>query len=259
MLVAITRTVSPAMSHCELTHIAREVIDLERADQQHRQYEMQLVGAGCDIIRLPCEPALPDSVFVEDAAVILDEAAVMTRPGAESRRGEVRSVAGALGTHRPLLYIEAPGTLDGGDVVRAGRTLYVGAGYRSNAEGVAQLRRLLMPYDYRVIAVPFSGCLHLKSAVTWIAEQTLLINSQWVGQSHFEGYECIEVDPSEPAGANALAVNGELVYPRAFPETAQKLERRNFRLRLVDISEFAKAEGGVTCCSLIFGREKDSG
>lgn len=254
MLIAITRKVSPAIGSCELTHLAREAIDVERADRQHRQYEMRLVGAGCDIVRLSAEPLLPDSVFVEDTAVVLDEVAVMTRPGAESRRGEVNSVARVLEAYRPLSYIEAPGTIDGGDVLHVGRKIYVGEGYRSNAEGIAQLRGFLQPFSYEVKSVPFSGCLHLKSAVTRIAEDSLLINPDWADKGQFSAHECVDIHASEPAAANGLLVDDTLIYPLAYPKTAQILEDRNFNLHCVDVSEFSKAEGGVTCCSLVFHR-----
>ncbi len=254
MLIAITRKVSPAIGRCELTHLSREVIDPERADRQHRSYEMLLVEAGCDIVRLPAEPDLPDSVFVEDTAVVLDELAVITRPGAESRRGEISSVAGVLGAHRPLAYIEAPGTLDGGDVLQVNRQLFVGEGHRSNSEGVAQLRRLLREYDYEVTGVPFSGCLHLKSAVTRIADRTILVNPEWVDKARFSHLECVEVHPSEPAAGNGLEIGGRLIYPLAFARTARILRELNIEVCGVDMSEFAKAEGGVSCCSLILPR-----
>ncbi len=254
MLVAITRRLSPSIGQCELTHVSRQAIDVERADNQHRRYEMELVNAGCGIDRLPAEISLPDSVFVEDTAVVLDEIAVITRPGAESRRGEVKSVAAILGAYRSLVYIEAPGTLDGGDVLRVGRRLFVGSGHRSNEDGIAQLRRLLKPYDYQVVPVQAQDCLHLKSAVTCLGGQTLLINPDWTDPAQFAGCEFIEIDKSEPGAANALAVNNRLIYPTSYPHTRALLEKRDYSLRLVDMSELIKAEGAVTCCSLVFER-----
>lgn len=256
MLVAITRRVSPNIGQCEITHIPREPISFERASAQHSQFEMELVDLGCDIDRLPADEALPDSVFVEDTAVVLDEVAVMTRPGAESRRTEVKAVAAVLGTYRDLLYIEAPGTLDGGDVVKLGRRLFVGGGQRSNAEGIAQLRRLLRPFNYDVVAVQAHDCLHLKSAATSLDDETLLLNPAWTDPAQFRDCEIIEIDPGEPAAANALAVSGTLVYPRAFARTRALLEQRNFTVRAVDLSELSKAEGAVTCCSLLFERRR---
>src|SRR6185437_16402735 len=163
--IAITRAVSRALEHCELTHLQRCPIDLALARRLHAAYEQALREAGCEVRQLPEQTDHPDSVFVEDTAIALDEVAVITRPGAPSRRGEVESMAVALDGLREIVHIEPPGTLDGGDVLRLDRTLYVGASARSSAKGIAQLGRLLAPFDYRVIAVPLRGCLHLKSAV----------------------------------------------------------------------------------------------
>lgn len=252
MFIAITREVSPRIAECELTHLAREPINLERARAQHRQYEQLLVELGCKLIRLPAEPELPDSVFVEDTAIVLDELAVITRPGAESRRAETSSVADVLKRYRKLFYIESPGTLDGGDVLHVGKTLYVGQSKRSNREGIEQLRRILAPFGYSVTAVALHDCLHLKSAVTQVASNTLLINRAWADARAFDSYRLIEVDPSEPFAANSLLIGNTVIYPEAFLKTRKRLEAQDIKVRAVDASELAKAEGGVTCCSLIF-------
>lgn len=252
MWIAITREISPRIAECELTHLARAPIDLQRAQAQHRQYEQLLAELGCRLVRLPAKPDLPDSVFVEDAAVVLDELAVITRPGAASRRAETASVADALKPYRKLFHIEPPGTLDGGDVLRVGKTLYVGRSERSNREGIEQLRRVIARFGYAVIPVEIHGCLHLKSAVTRVAENTLLINRAWVDAAAFQHLRLIDVAPTEPFAANALLIGNTVVYPEAFPETRELLEKQGLRIRTVDASELAKAEGGVTCCSLIF-------
>jgi dimethylargininase len=249
--IAVTRQVSSAMGRCELTHLERTVIDVALARQQHDAYERLLRDLGCRIERLPEEPELADSVFVEDTAIVLEEAAVITRPGAPSRRPETSSIAAALGEYRQLLRIEPPGTLDGGDVLRIARTLYVGISSRSNASGIEQLGILLSPFGYRVLPVPLRGCLHLKSAVTQVSEDHLLINSRWVERSGFRGMDFIEADESEPAGANALCLGEDVLYSASHVRTAETLRRRGIRLRTVDMSETEKAEGGVTCCSLL--------
>ncbi|MGH8632448.1 MAG: dimethylarginine dimethylaminohydrolase family protein [Burkholderiales bacterium] len=256
MRIAITRKVSLAMAQCELTHLARFPIDVRRAAQQHQSYEECLRGLGCDVRSLPEEPELPDSVFVEDAAVVLDEVAVTTRPGAESRRAETDSIARALGPHRQLLRIETPGTLDGGDALLFGRTLYVGKTSRSNSEGIAQLAKLVGPHGYNVVAVEVKGCLHLKSAVTQVGENTLLINPQMVDRATFGAVEFVEVDPAEPHAGNALLLDEVVVYPAAHEKTRRRLQERGIRVAAVDVSEMLKAEGGVTCCSLVFNAEK---
>lgn len=153
MRIALTRDVSPAMPRCELSHLARTPIDLAQAAAQHVAYERCLMELGCRVLRLPADDSMPDAVFIEDTAVVVPELAVVTRPGAASRRGETVAVASALAAHRTLARIETPGTLDGGDVLQIGRTLYVGRAARSNADGIAQLARLLAPFDYRVIPV----------------------------------------------------------------------------------------------------------
>lgn len=249
--IAITRAVSRALEHCELTHLQRSPIDLALARRQHAAYEQALREAGCEVQQLPEQPDHPDSVFVEDTAIALDEVAVITRPGAPSRRGEVESMAVALDGLREIVRIEPPGTLDGGDVLRLDRTLYVGASARSSEAGIAQLGRLLAPFDYRVVAVPLRGCLHLKSAVTQVASGRVLLNPDWVDAHCFPGWEPVSVDPFEPHAANALRLGGALIYPASCPRTADALRKLGIDVRSVDMSETEKAEGGVTCCSVI--------
>ncbi len=252
MLIAITREVSPAITNCELTHLAREPINVERARAQHCQYEELLTELGCKLVRLPAEPALPDSVCVEDTAIVLDELAVITRPGAESRRAETGSVAEVLKPYRKLAHIEPPGTLDGGDVLQVGKTLYVGLSKRSNSQAIEQLHRIVAAFGYSVIAVELHDCLHLKSAVTQVGENTLLVNKAWVDAPVFHRFRLIDVALSEPFAANALLVGDTVIYPAAFPQTLERLEAQGIKVRTVDASELAKAEGGVTCCGLTF-------
>jgi dimethylargininase len=254
MLIAITRGVSPSIRRCELTHLRRVPIDWETACRQHARYEATLTSLGVVVQALPAEADLPDSVFVEDTAVLLDECAVVTRPGAASRRRETAAVTRALAPYRKLFHVRPPGTLDGGDVLRVGRRLYIGLSTRSNPAGVEQLRTFLAPYRYSVVAVEAAGCLHLKSAVTPVSPDTLLINPAWVDPAPFPGMHFIEVDPSEPHAANALLVGETVVYQPAFPATRKRLEQAGLRVALVDMSELGKAEGGLTCCSLIFNR-----
>lgn len=250
--IAITRAISSALARCELTHLERREIDISLARAQHAAYEQALRDAGCDVRQLQEQPELADSVFVEDTVILLDKVAVLTRPGAESRRGEIESMATALAPFRAVRRIEAPATLDGGDVLHLDRVLYVGASARSNAEGVEQLARLVAPFDYRVRAVPLHGCLHLKSAVTQVAPGLLLFNPAWVDAQHFPGYRMLVVDPTEPFAANSVRVGNRLLYSASFPRTADILRRAGIDVRPLDMSETEKAEGGVTCCSVIF-------
>lgn len=252
MLIAITRKISPSIARCELTHLERQPINLETAMEQHTQYERALRSLGVEIVSLPAEPELPDSVFVEDAALVLDEVAILTRPGAESRRPEVESISKALSPYRELETIQPPGCLDGGDILQAGKMIYVGMSTRSNISAIQQMQTYLKPFGYKVKGIKVTGCLHLKSAVTQVADDTLLINPAWVDKVEFAGNQMIEVHPSEMYGANALQIGETLLYQPNFPETSRRLEAAGLKIKLVDASELAKAEGALTCCSLIF-------
>jgi dimethylargininase len=252
MFIAITRRISPAINQCELTHIPREPIGYERACAQHRQYEDALRSLGMNIISLEAEPDLPDSVFVEDVALVLEECAIMLNPGAASRRPEVASVEKALAPYRDIFRVLPPATIDGGDILTVGRTIYVGMSSRSTDNAIDQIKVFLEPRNYRVRAVNVTGCLHLKSAVTQVSEDTLLVNPEWVSKDDFPGMHFIGVDPSEPYAANAVLVDRTIIYPSSFPKTRAKLEKAGINLLVVDADELAKAEGAVTCCSLIF-------
>lgn len=247
------------MTRCELTHLPRAAIDVALAVAQHRAYEQALAALGCEIVRLPADPDLPDSVFVEDVAVVLDEIAVVTRPGAASRRAEAAAVAEALVPFRRVTAIAAPGTLDGGDVLRIGRRIFVGQSARSNASGIEQLRAVVWPYGHSVTAVPVDGCLHLKSAITQVGPDTVLVNPAWVDGRLFGAARVIEVDPAEPYAANGLRVGESVIYPASFPATRARLEAAGIAVYAIDVSELQKAEGAVTCCSVIFAEGPDDG
>jgi dimethylargininase len=251
--VALTRAVSDAIVRCELTHRARAPIDVALARAQHAAYEDTLCAAGCEVRRVAPAPDLPDAVFVEDTAVVLPEVAVLTRPGAESRRAELSAVEAALAPHRALVRVEAPATLDGGDVLVVGRRVFVGRSSRTNDAGVDRLRALLCPLGYAVEPVAVHGCLHLKSAVTALSDTMLLINRAWTRADAFREFDLVDVHPFEPDAANVLRVGEALIYPAEFPRTLERLERRGLPPRTVPASELAKAEGAVTCCSLVVG------
>ena len=249
---AIVREISASIGNCEISFVSRDPIDIDLARQQHAAYQRLLAELGCQLTVLPAEDAMPDAVFVEDVALVLDELAVMTRPGAASRRSEGAAVAAALREYRPRLAIEAPGTLDGGDILRIGKSIFVGQSARSNAAAVGQLQSLLAAHGYRVESVPMRDCLHLKSAVTAVGDDALLINPQWVSPGAFAGFRMIDVDPTEPHAANALRIGDALIYPACFPRTQARLQAAGLNVRSVDVSELQKAEGAVTCCSLVF-------
>jgi dimethylargininase len=251
MPTALTRAVPPAIVRCELTHIERAPIDAARAAAQHADYERALEALGCRVERIADTPELPDALFVEDAALVLDEVAIITRPGAESRRAETASVSAALARYRTLHALTAPALMDGGDVLRLGRRLYVGISTRTNEEAARQLGLFVKPFGYTVRCIQVRGCLHLKSAVSALDEHRVLYNPAWVDAAVFDRAEAIAVDPGEPQAANVLSVGGTLIVPAAHVGTADLLARSGLGIRAVDVSELLKAEAGVTCCSLI--------
>lgn len=252
MLTAITRAVSSSLANCELSFIERKPIDLEKARAEHDAYDTLLQKLGAKVVPLPEEKDLPDSIFVEDPAVVLDEIAVICTLGSETRRKEAASIAAALERYRRLAYIKLPGTLEGGDLLRIGRRIFVGLTKRTNPEGIRQFAVIAGQYGYDVTAVPVTGCLHLKSAVTYLGKNVLLGNREWFQWKRLDGFEWADVDPAEPHAGNALAIGEVIVFPASFPKTRARIEAKGFRVESLDISELQKAESGLTCSSLLF-------
>ncbi|HWE51798.1 MAG TPA: arginine deiminase family protein [Bryobacteraceae bacterium] len=252
MLAALTRAVSPTLNACELTWHARQAIDIGLAQEQHRQYETALAELGLHLISLPAEPELPDAVFVEDPVLVLDELAILMRMGAASRRPETKSLAAAISPYRPLKELTDPATMEGGDIMRIGRDLFVGLSSRTNPAGIAQLQTFVDPLGYRVRPVEVRGCLHLKSACCSIGDGKILANSEWLDTAALHEFRIIEVDEAEPGAANVLRIGDTVLLPACFPRTADLLTREGLRIRTMDISELIKAEAAVTCSSVIF-------
>jgi len=255
MLTAITRAVSANINDCELSFHARQPIDVAKAVAQHKAYQDCLTELGVRIVSLPAEPELPDAVFVEDPAVVVDEVAVISIMGAPSRRPEADSLAHALSPYRPITFLREPATLDGGDVLRIDRRVFAGLSQRTNREGTAQLRDLLQAFDYQVQPVEVRDCLHLKSACSYIGNDTILINRALIDAEQFHGFELLDVPDEEPGAANALLIEDVVIIAASFPKTRTLLEQRGFCVRTIDLSELQKAEAGVTCTSLIFNHE----
>jgi len=252
MLRALTRQVSPSFASCELTFLDRQPIDVAKAIEQHRAYESCLRGLGVHVTSLPADPSFPDGVFVEDAAIVLEEVAIVTRPGAESRRGETESIAQFLSDFRELRYIREPATLEGGDVLVVGRTLYVGLSRRTNREGVVQLTDVLDSLGYRVVPVEVTGCLHLKSGACWAGGDVILANREWIDAEQFRDFRIIEVPEEEPSAADVLPIGGTLLLSANFVRTGELLQAAGINVHPIDVSELQKAEAGVTCMSLLF-------
>jgi dimethylargininase len=258
LMKAFTRAVSRRLPECALTHLERMPIDVARAVAQHAAYEHALADAGFDVIRLPELPDDPDAVFVEDTALLLDGHAIITRPGAASRAAETGSTAAGLSGHFELHRI-ASGFLDGGDVLRIGRTLYVGLSTRTDAAGAGMLAELVTPLGYRVVQAQLRECLHLKTGATLAGPDArgtpaLLYSERSIDPSQFVGIEPMPVDEREPAAANCLRVGEKLIFPAGNPRTVERLNARGFSIIEVDVSELQKAESGVTCMSLVDDR-----
>jgi len=249
MPTAITRAVSPALHRCELTYLDRVPIDVARAADQHDRYCDCLRDLGLDVVTLPSDPDLADSVFVEDPVVAVDELAVIARMGAESRRREAETLAEAVAPYRRVEWMTAPATLEGGDVFRAGRILFAGLSQRTNAAGIAQLANFVAPHGYDVRAVEVRGCLHLKSGACYLGRDTILANRDWIDADALRGYRILDVP--EPWAADVLAIGNTVLMPAGFPRTHELLEREGFTVQTVDVSELQKAEAGVTCMSVI--------
>jgi dimethylargininase len=254
---AITRAVGASLGDCALTFVDRKPIDLARAEAQHAAYNEALRRAEAVVEVLPSDTALPDSVFVEDTAVVFDEAAVVTRPGTPLRQREAPAVTAALSAYRKLLRIVAPATLEGGDVLRLGRDFYVGISSRTNGQGFSQFASIVRAFGYRATPIGVKGCLHLKTAVTALDAETLLVNPSWIDAAALPVVRLLVVTPDEPFGANALVVNGVVHLSARWKRTRELVERAGFSVTALDVSEFEKAEAGVTCLSLIFSAESE--
>jgi dimethylargininase len=252
MITAITRAPGPELARCELTHLPREAIDSDRARAQHRAYQDALRDEGVRVVELPADPTQPDGVFVEDTAVVLDEVAVLTSPTPASRRGELAAIAAALRPFRRLLRLPEGAFLEGGDVLRVGRVLYVGLSGRTCEAGLRALEELVRTFGYSVVPVPVTGCLHLKSAACALDDWTVLIHRAWAQTGPFTGLRLIDVPAAEPFGANVLRLPGVVLASAAYPETADLVRDLGHKVIAVDVSELHEAESGMTCMSLVF-------
>ncbi|MEZ6241688.1 MAG: arginine deiminase family protein [Phycisphaerales bacterium] len=249
--LAIVRPPSASMGDCLLTHREREAINLDLARRQHAAYREALTKLGREVVVLEPADDCPDAVFVEDPVVALDEVAVIARPATESRRREIPSLERALRPYRELAHIQAPGTLEGGDVVKIDRTLYVGLSTRTNQEGIDQLRALIAPLGYTVHGVPVTGCLHLKTGASHVGGGRVLVNADWVEVSAFVGCETIPVDPEEPWSANGVLLGTSVIVPAGAPGTNARLRDLGLEVHEVGLSEMQKAEGSATCLSVL--------
>jgi dimethylargininase len=252
MLKAITREVSRRIERCELTYVERGRVDYERAQRQHAEYRALLAALGVEVFNLEASDAQPDCCFVADTAVVFDELAVICNMGAPSRRDETPAVEQILKAHREVFRIEPPATLDGGDVVCLGRQIFVGRSSRTNLEGIEALSRILRPFGYNVTGVGVEGSLHLTTACSALDEETVLVNPCWIDAAPFEGFRLLFSPEQEPWAANALRVGRQLFVEAHAPRTLDLVARRYPEVKTLDISEFRKAEGSLSCLSILF-------
>jgi dimethylargininase len=251
-LVAVTNVPSPLLYLGVRTFADEAAVDYAIALRQHEQYRDTLRRCGCRVVSLEVNRQHPDSVFVEDSALVLDEVAIMMSPGAESRRDEPRALEATLRDYRNVVRVERPATIDGGDIVRNGRQLYAGLSQRTNAAGVAALAALSTEFGYEVATIPVHGCLHLKSACSALPDGRFLVNAGWIDVTPLPADRLLHVPESEQWAGDVLVIGERIVVSDAFPETIQLLEHEGWEVLPVALSEFAKVEGGVTCLSLVF-------
>lgn len=251
-LIAITHVPSPRMHAGLRTFVDRAPIDANLAMRQHVELRRLLGRLGVLVRTIDTHRDLPDCAFIEDTAVVLDELAVLTSMGAADRRLELPAVAGELAKYRKVERIELPATIEGGDVLAVGRTLLVGLSSRTNLDGVKALEKTVKRHGYKVVPVPVGRSLHLKTACTALDDRTLLINSKWVDIGPLAGFELVSVPNEEPWAANVVRIDGRICMAAGNPRTTELIGQRGLQVETIDLSEFAKAEAGITCLSLLF-------
>ncbi len=252
MLRALTHKVSPRIAECEVTFVDRAPINLQLAGRQHDDYCAALKKLGVIVKELSENESYPDSCFVEDTAIVVDELAIICSMGVSSRRGETGLIERELSKYRDIAHISLPATIEGGDVLRIGKKIFIGQSSRTNREGIEELARILGPYGYRVVPVRTKGSLHLKSACTAIDEETLFVNPDWAELDAFRGFNLVYTPAEEPWSANILRVGATVCVQAGFPRAIELIERVAERVEIIDISELRKAEAGLTCSSIIF-------
>lgn len=252
MLTAITHKPSPRLNDCELTFLSAQQIDFQKAQTQHKAYCDTLSSLGANVITLDENPDLPDSVFVEDTAIVLDEVAIITSMGVASRRKETKAIEKKLAEFRPLEKIRLPAKIEGGDVLTIGKELFVGNSSRTNLDGINALREIVSPFGYKVFAADVRGSLHLTTACTALDDETVLINPEWIEAEVFKNFRKINLPQNEPFAANILRVGETICIDSKFTKTKKKIKKLRYKTKSINISEFLKAEAGLTCLSLVF-------
>lgn len=252
MLNVITHLPSPHLRDCELTFLDFKQIDLAKAQKEHENYKKMLESCSANVITIDENIDFPDSVFIEDPILVFDEIAILTSMGVESRRLETKNLEKVFAKYREIKRIELPARIEGGDVLKIGKKIFVGKSARTNSDGIRALRAILTPYGYEVIGVKVSGCLHLKTGCTALDDKTILLNPQWLDTKPFEGFKQVIVPHEEPFGANILKINDTICMNEAFPRTIEMVKALGYTVKTTDITEFVKAEAGLTCMCVPF-------
>jgi dimethylargininase len=250
-LLALTHVPSPRMQACQRTFVPESEIDYPLAARQHERCRQTLRECGAEVIALDCNIDLPDCTFIEDTAIVLDEVAIIASMGPASRRTEPEAIEAELRRYRRIIRIDPPATLEGGDVLRIGKKLLVGLSARTNQGGIDAIRKATAPFGYETIAIPVHDCLHLKTACTALPDQSILVNPNWVDPDALRPFAFEPIPKDEPFGGNVALVGSTVLIAESHPQTAALIRSRGFEVRTIDISEFQKAEGGVTCLGIL--------
>ena len=256
---ALVREIPRTFDRCIKPLEDPQIIDVDLARSQHREYCNALSRLGFELIVLSADDRYPDCVFVEDTAVVVGNRAIVTRPGAASRRGEVEAVCEALEPYKGIKRIHSPGTLEGGDVLVAGDWLYVGLTERTNQEGFDQLKALLEGTARRVVPVPMGRTLHLKTACNYLGHGLMVVNHLDFSPDVLSDFEILMTDPAEAWKLSFLPVDGSVLLPDDCPRTREEFERRGWRTIGLGLSEIRKAQAGLTCMSILFRSQTFSG
>jgi dimethylargininase len=251
-MTALTRGIASTMTRALTRDAPVEPIDPERALGQHRAYLAALRAIGLEVIELAGDDRFPDGCFVEDCALVAGGTALIARMGAPSRRGEEAAVAEVLGRKLRLASMNAPATLDGGDCLRVGKRIFIGRSARTNDEGIARAREVFGPLGFEILAVPVDRELHLKSVCSPLDDRRVLLAEGTLPSDAFPDADIIPIDADESIAANAVAHGNRAVIAAGCPKAQRKIEQAGFATVAVDTSEMRKADGALTCLSILF-------
>ncbi|MBI5359443.1 MAG: hypothetical protein HZA48_02550 [Planctomycetes bacterium] len=249
---AIVRGVAGTYDKCVKPGARKQEIDVELAIEQHNAYCAILENMGLELMKIPADGRFPDCCFAEDPGIIFGQKAVISRMKTASRAGETTSIKKALSIHKKIFEIRAPGTIDGGDVLKAGNRVYIGLSKRTNLSAIRQVESFISKDGYEIIPVKIRNTLHLKTVCTHIGNNCMVIAPGHFDDGIFADYDIIRVPKNESYSANCLAINGKVIIPRGFPKTKALIENKGFKTIQAGMSEFEKGGGSLTCLSIVY-------